>query len=151
MPHHHQVPGFAEDGPGHPGGGIFRLQPARRAKCGKGITAAPERFRRLFRAQLAAVPDDGRLHAAFGGPLRQRVDFDAATCREWPRRVDVRSNGVAVVNQIEQSYFDTIFKAVASIDFTPFSSLTSPVSVTVCDMCGTSFALLSAARSPVTL
>jgi hypothetical protein len=32
----------------------------------------------LFRAQLAAVPDDGRLHPAFGGTLSQPVDFDAA-------------------------------------------------------------------------
>ena len=48
---------------------------------------------------------------------------------------------------------DWSFSAVAWIifDFLSAESTTSPVNVTVCDICGTSFALLSPARSPIVI
>ena len=50
----------------HPLGRIVRLEIARGRKFRERVACPPEGFRRLARAQLAAVPDHGRLDAASG-------------------------------------------------------------------------------------
>ena len=86
------------------------MKAARGGEGGERIAAPPERFGGLFRAEFSAVPDDGGLHAARRRLLCQEIDLDAAACGKRPRRVDVWSYGIAVMNKI-QRYFDTIFGA----------------------------------------
>ncbi len=116
---------------------IIRLKTARRRKLRKRVAVPQESFCGLLRAQFPAVPDEGGFRNKVGGCLGKPVDFGAAARRERPRRIDVRSNSVAVVDEVEQvtiNYFETIFRAVAAIAFLPLASVTSPVSVTVCDI-----------------
>ena len=146
----HHVAAFAGYRVDNPGRRIGRLQTTCGGKGRERITAAPECLGRLPRAKLAAVPDDEGFDACAGRFLRQQIDFDAPTSRQRPGRIDLRPDCVAMMNEKEARYFETILRSVAAIDFLPPASLTSPVSVTVCDMCGTSFSFLFAASVPVT-
>src|SRR5437879_1497416 len=98
------------------------------------------------------MPDNRGLHVPRRRLLREEVDFDAAACGERPRRIDIWPYGVAVMNQIQKCYLDTILRPAAGtvMVLTPLTSVTSPVSAMVCDMCGTSLAFMSAATSPLT-
>ena len=71
-----------------------RVAEIQRARC-----SAPERFRRLTRAQLAAVPDDRGPRAASRGGLRRSLHGLAALRRERAPRIDIRPDRVAVMNE----------------------------------------------------
>ena len=77
---------------------VVRLKVARRREVGQGVARPPECFRRLFRAELAAVPDDGRLGAVFCSARGERFDGFPALIRQRPPRVDLGTNGFTVVN-----------------------------------------------------
>ena len=79
---------------------IVGLEIPRRTKLGQGVTGAPQRLGGLLRAQLAAVPDNGGPGAASGRLRREPFDVGAAVDRQRPLRVDVRSDGVAVMDEI---------------------------------------------------
>ena len=106
--HQHQISRLAararvelcRNGVDDPGGGIRRLEAAYRGKGRERIATAPERFCSLLGAEFSAVPDERRFHTARRRFLRQEVDFDAAACGKRPRRVDVWSNGIAVMNEV---------------------------------------------------
>ena len=55
------------------------------------------------------MPDERRLHATRRRLLRQAVDFHAAAWGKRPRRVDVWSYRIAVVDEV-QRYRDTILR-----------------------------------------
>ena len=135
-----------------PGSGIRGLKAAHGREGREWIAVSPEGFGGLLGAEFSAVPDDGGLHTAGRRLPRQEVDFDAAARGERPRRIDIWPYGIAVMNKIKLQtfYFETIFSSVAAMAIFSFAPVTSPVSVTVCDMCGTSLAFLSAASVPVT-
>ena len=76
------------------------MEAAYRGKGRERIATTPERFGGLLGAEFSAVPDERRLHTARRRFLRQEVDFDAAACGKRPRRVDVWSNGIAVMNEV---------------------------------------------------
>ena len=144
---------FCRDGIDDPGRWVGGLKAASGGERRERIAAPPEGFGGLLRAELAAVPDDSRLHTPFRRFLREQIDFDAAARGERPRRIDIWSYGIAVMNkiQLQKVYLETIFSSVAAMAILSFSPVTSPVSVTVWDMCATSLAFMSAASVPVTL
>jgi hypothetical protein len=83
----------------HPLWRIVRQQSTLRRQRREWIARFPEQLRGLARAQLAAVPDNIRLHAAFGGGGGEAVGGRAPHRRERTHRVDVRTDGVTVVNE----------------------------------------------------
>jgi hypothetical protein len=152
MADEHDITRFGGDRVDDPGGRVRGLEAARGGEGRERIAAPPEGFGGLPGPEFSAMPDDGGFHAARRRLLCQEIDLDAAACGKRPRRVDVWSYRIAVMNEI-QLYFDTILRPVAatSMLLTPLTSVTSPVSVMVCDMCGTSLAFMFAATSPVTV
>ena len=93
------VPRFPAQPIAQPCRGIIRLQVARRRKFSERVASAPERLRRLTRAQLAAVPDDRGPRAASRGVLRRSLHGLAAPRRERAPRIDIRPDCVAVMNE----------------------------------------------------
>jgi hypothetical protein len=83
----------------HPIRGIAGLQVPRRRKLREWITGAPERFSRLPRAKLAAVPDDGGPGASCGDGGGEPFDIVPPALRERPPRIDVGSDRLCVVNK----------------------------------------------------
>jgi len=86
---------------GDPLRGIVRLEIARRGELCERIARAPERFGRLFRAQLAAVPHDRWLDAALHCYCREPFDRRAAGLRQRTANVYFRSDRLAVMNEIQ--------------------------------------------------
>ena len=93
------VAGFADEAIAYPLGRIVGLQIARRRQFRERVARAPERFGRLLRAQLAAVPDDRRPRTS----LRRKVCEPVRVCPpdvgERTPGIDVRADGVAVVDE----------------------------------------------------
>ena len=80
---------------------IVRLKVTRGAERCQSVAGTPEFFGGLSGPQLAAMPHDGRLDAARGRSGRQFDDCLAPGNRQRPAKIDFRTNGVAVVNEIE--------------------------------------------------
>ena len=98
----HHVTRFACDRVDNPVGRVSRLKAACCRERRKWIADAPIGFRRLARAQFAAVPDHIGLDAADGGLLSEAVHFEAPAIRERPHRIHLRADRVSVVNEIQQ-------------------------------------------------
>lgn len=93
------VPRFPAQPIAQPCRRVVRLQIARGRKFSERVASAPERFRRLTRAQLAAVPDDRGPRAASRGVLRRSLHGLAALGRERAPGIDIRPDRVAVMNE----------------------------------------------------
>ena len=85
----------------HPLGGILRLQIAGRRELRERVAGAPEGLGRLLRAELAAVPDDRGLDASRRRAGGQALDSQTAARGERPLRIDLRADGVAVMDEDE--------------------------------------------------
>ena len=81
-----------------PLGRIVRLQIARRLQISQRVARAPERLGCLLRAQLSAVPDDGRFDATSCGLISQPLDLDASAIGQRAPRVDIRTNRFAMMD-----------------------------------------------------
>ena len=99
MPGDQDVARFTAQPIAHPLRRIVRLQIASSGEFCKRIARAPERFRRLLRPELAAVPDDSWLHALHGSELRETLDRLAAPRRQRPPWIDVWPDGFAVMDE----------------------------------------------------
>ena len=93
------VPRFPAQPIAQPCRRIVGLQVARGRKFTERVASAPERFRRLTCAQLAAVPDDCGPRAASRGVLRRSRHGLAALRRERAPRIDIRPDSVAMMNE----------------------------------------------------
>ena len=82
-----------------PRGLVVWLKVACRGTFGQRVTGAPERFGRLARAQLAAVPHHVRTRTESGGLVGKASDVLLAANRERTPRVDFRADRVAVMNE----------------------------------------------------
>ena len=78
---------------------IIGLQVARGREFGERVARAPHCFRRLLRAQLAAVPHDRRLRAVRRGAGGDSLDACDSRRRQRPSCVDLRADSVAVMDQ----------------------------------------------------
>ena len=78
---------------------IARLKIGRRGEFREGIAGAPERLRRLPRAKLAAVPDDGRARPTGSCVRCGTIGLRYANRRERTSSVDLGADGVGVVNE----------------------------------------------------
>jgi hypothetical protein len=80
---------------------IARLEISGRRERRQGVAGPPERVSRLAGSQLAAVPHDGRA----GAPARRigsrSLYLLAAPRREGPPGIDVRADGLSVVDEKE--------------------------------------------------
>ena len=93
------VAGFAAQTVAHPVRGIARLQVARCRKLGERVAGAPERFGRLLRPKLAAVPDDSGLDAPRGDSSGKPFNVLPSPQRQGPLRIDLRADGVAMMDE----------------------------------------------------
>ena len=84
-----------------PDWGVVGLQVARGRQLRQGVTGAPKRLGCLTGAELAAVPDDRGVRAVFGGFRRGKIDRRPADRREWTARIDVRPDGVTMVDEVQ--------------------------------------------------
>jgi len=101
MPNQQNVARFADEPIANPPWRVTRLQVARRAELRERIARTPEGFSGLLRSKLAAVPDDGRMNATASGLIREKINRRASNERQWSLRVDLRSDGVTVMNQVK--------------------------------------------------
>ncbi len=85
----------------NPRGWVVGLQIASGRELRERVACAPERFRCLPGAELAAVPDDDRFDAPPSGFIGEPIDAIAPGRRERPLRIDFGSNRLTVVNQNE--------------------------------------------------
>jgi len=92
---------FSDESVAHPRRRVARLQVARGRELRQRITRAPEGFSGLFRSKLPAVPHNRRTNTAAGGLTREKIHCRAPKRRQWSLRVDLRSDRIAVVNQIK--------------------------------------------------
>lgn len=93
------VPRFPAQPIAQPRRRVVRLQVARGREFSERVASAAERFRRLTRAQLAAVPDDRGPRAASCRVLCRPLHGVAALLRERAPRIDFRPDRVAVMNE----------------------------------------------------
>ena len=98
----------------NPVGRIGGLDVARRGKIRQRIARAPEGFRGLSRPQLAAVPNDGRPRASNLRLFGQSHDMLPSGIGQRTPRIDIRADGVAVVNE-DKSQRST-FNSQGSVD-----------------------------------
>ena len=80
---------------------IVGLDITDRSELRQRVARAAEHLGRLFRAQLAAVPDDVRLRAEGGGFRGNASRAGEADCGQRPARVLVRADRNAVMHEIE--------------------------------------------------
>jgi hypothetical protein len=99
MPGNQDVASFTDQAITHPRRRVVGLQIGRGREFRKRIARAPECQRRLPGAKLAAMPDDGRFGAPSGGLLGQPRRVGFAARRKRPSSIDLRTNGVSVVDQ----------------------------------------------------
>lgn len=92
---------FTDETIANPRGRVAGLQVARRGELREWIARTPEGFGGLLRSQLAAVPDDGGTNAATGDLTGEQIDRRTSNRRQWSLRVDFRSDGVTVMNQVK--------------------------------------------------
>jgi hypothetical protein len=92
---------FTRQAIAHPRRRIGGLQIACRRKLGQRVARTPEGLGSLLRSEFSAVPDDIGMNAAFCGKRRQSIDGGLADWRERPARIDLGTNSVAVVNEIQ--------------------------------------------------
>ena len=78
---------------------IIGLEVPRRRKLGQRVARTPERFGSLFRAQLATVPHNGRLHAPCSRFGCKTHYLRLPVRRQRTLRIDFRADGVAVMNK----------------------------------------------------
>ena len=95
------VPLFAAQPVANPRRRVVRLQIARGGKFGERVAGTPEHFRCLPCAQLAAMPDGRRLHSPRRGIGCRSLHRLAAVQRERAARIDIRPDGVAMMNEKE--------------------------------------------------
>jgi hypothetical protein len=101
MPDEENVAPFAHETIANPPWWVAGLQVARRSELRERIARTPEGFSGLLRSKLAAVPDDGRTNAATSGLGREKIDRCTPNQRQWSLRVDLRSDGITVMNQVK--------------------------------------------------
>jgi len=80
---------------------VVRLKVASRGALGKRVTRPPEGFGCLTRAQLAAVPHHLGTRTARGSMGGEANDILLAEERKRAPRVDLRADGVTVVDEEE--------------------------------------------------
>ena len=85
----------------HPRCWVVRQQAPHHSHRRERITGFPEQLRRLSRPQLAAVPDDIGLHAALGHCLGEACRIRTPSIGERPHGIDVRRDGVRVVDKVD--------------------------------------------------
>ena len=95
------VAGLAAEAIADPAGRIIGLKIACRRQFSKRVAGSPERLGGLLRAQFTTVPDDGRVGAASGSFRRGEIHFRPTDCRQRTLRIDLRSNRIAVMYQIQ--------------------------------------------------
>jgi hypothetical protein len=81
--------------------GILRLQIAGCRELGKRVTGSPERFCRLSGPQLAAVPDHSWPSSARRGSSRGPLNRLLPAFRKGPTGIDVGTDGLTVMNEIQ--------------------------------------------------
>jgi hypothetical protein len=101
MPDEQNVTRFAHEAIPKPSGRVAGLQVARRGELRQRIARTPEGFSGLLRSKLAAVPDDRRTNAATSGLACEKIHRRTSNQRQWSLRVDFRSDGVTVMNQVK--------------------------------------------------
>ena len=110
----HDVAGLAGNRVDDPACRVGGLKTARCGERRERIAKAPIRFRRLTRAQFAAVPDDVRLHPSRSSLLREHVHFKASAIRKRPHRIHIRADRISVVNEIQQGCQSSSWKGAIS-------------------------------------
>jgi len=101
MPDEQNVARFAHESIANPPWRIAGLQVARRGELRERVACTPEGFSGLLRPKLAAVPDDRRTNATTSGLTREKIHRRTSDQRQWSLRVDLRSDGVTVMNQVK--------------------------------------------------
>jgi len=101
MPDEENVARFAHETIANPPWWVARLQVSRRSELRERIARTPEGLSGLLRSKLAAVPDDGRTNAATSGLGREKIYRRTPNQGQWSLRVDLRSDGVTVMNQVK--------------------------------------------------
>jgi hypothetical protein len=99
MADEHDLPRLPRQSNADPVGRIVWLQSPDRGELRHGIARAEKRFSRLTRAELAAVPDCARLHPSRGKIGGEPVGMCPAGARERALWIEVRPDGVGVVNE----------------------------------------------------
>ncbi len=94
------IPRLASEPIAHPVGRVIRLQVARGRQFRQRVAGSPERLGRLPGAELTAVPYDRRPGAACGSLGRRIVNRRTADSGQRAPRIDIRTDGVAVMNKI---------------------------------------------------
>ena len=84
-----------------PLGRVVRLEVARRGERREGVANAPERLGCLPRAKLSTVPHHYRTRAARCRVGGEALNFCAPSFGQRPARIDIRSDRVAMMNEIE--------------------------------------------------
>ena len=97
----HHVAGLASDVIAGPLGRVVRLEAVEGGELRERIAGAQKRLAGLAGAQLAAVVDRLRPTEAAGRFYGETGDRLAAGRRQRALRIDVRSDGVAVVYEVE--------------------------------------------------
>jgi hypothetical protein len=101
MPDEQDVARFTDEAVPNPSRRVAGLQVACGRELAERIARTPEGFSGLLRAKLPAVPHNGRTNAATGGLAREKIHGRATNRRQWSPRVDFRSDGIAVMNQVK--------------------------------------------------
>jgi Protein of unknown function (DUF2569) len=101
MANEQNVACFADETIANPPWRIPGLQVARGGELRERIARTPEGFSSLLRPKLAAVPDDGRTNATTSDLSRQKIHPRTSNRGQWSLRVDLRSDGVTVMNQVK--------------------------------------------------
>lgn len=101
MPDEQNVARFAHESIANPPWRVAGLQVARRGELRERVAGTPEGFSGLLRPKLAAVPDDRRTNATTSGLTREKIHRRTSNQRQWSLRVDLRSDGVTVMNQVK--------------------------------------------------
>ena len=99
VPGNQDIASFACEAIARPRRRIVGLQIGRGRELRQRIARSPECQRGLTGAKLAAMPDDDRLGASSGCLFGQPRRMGFAARREWPSSIDLRANGVGVVDQ----------------------------------------------------
>jgi hypothetical protein len=85
---------------------IVRLKIFRRGELRERVAGVPQGIGCLARAQLTAVPDDGRPDTARGELRGDTLDLRPPARRQGPPRIHVGPDRIAVMNQDEVHFLD---------------------------------------------
>jgi len=90
----------------YPRRSIAWLQIARRGEFRERVACSPERFSRLLRTELPAMPNHIGTHTAFGRLAREKIDGRPANRRQWTLGIDFGTDRITVMDQIEMHRMD---------------------------------------------